>query len=101
MINPRILQVCADSYQFYRQPNRSRFEKSIMDMNLDHDKKHTLTSELNIVWQKLREKNYEDNDSEAYHLLGEFINMARIIGKSETHTDRLVKYTEELKAVIE
>ena len=60
--------------------------------------KRTLTSELNQIWQKLRERDYEDNDSETYHLLGEFINTTRCIGKSGTHTDRLVNYTEALKA---
>jgi hypothetical protein len=30
-----------------------------------------------------------------------FINTAKVIGKSENHTDRLVKYTEELSAAID
>jgi hypothetical protein len=79
----------------------SIIEKSIMDMNLDHHEKYTLASELNLVWQKLREKDYEDNNSEMYHMLREFINTARGIGISETHPDRLVKYTDELKAAID
>ena len=60
-------------------------------MNLDHHGRHTLTSELNLVWQKLREKDYEDSDSETHRSLMKFINTDIIIGKSETHTDRLVK----------
>jgi hypothetical protein len=49
----------------------------------------------------LRERDYEDNDSETYRLLGEFINTTRCIGKSGTHTDRIVKYAEALKAAID
>lgn len=79
----------------------SIIEKIIMDMNLDPDNKHTLTSMLDIVRQNLRVKDYEDNDSKAYQSLEDFINMAKVIGKSDNHTDRLVNYTEELKAIIE
>ena len=75
----------------------SIIEKIIMDMNLDHHEKITLTSELDLIWQKLREKDYEDNDSETCRLLTEFTNTAKVIGKSETHTDKLVKHTEDLQ----
>ena len=70
-------------------------------MNLDNHVKRSLTSELNLVWQKLREKDYEDNDSETHHLLMKFINTVKVTGKSETHIDRLVKYIEELKVAID
>jgi NTE family protein len=79
----------------------SIIEKGIMDMNLDHHNKRTLSSELALIWQKLREKDYEDNDSETYHLLTEFINTTKVIGKSETHIDTLVKYTAELQATLD
>jgi len=79
----------------------SIIEKIIMDMNLDQHEKLTLINEVDVIWQKLREKDYEDNDSETCHLLTEFTNTAKVIGKTEIHTDRLVKYTEDLKATLD
>ena len=79
----------------------SIIEKRITDMNLDQHKKHTLTSEVDVVWQKLRERDYEDNDSYVYHLLANFIENVKDKQKLEAYqSDKLVKPAKELMAIL-
>lgn len=80
----------------------SIIEKSITDMDLDHHKKHTLASELDLVRQKLRERDYEDNDSYVYHLLANFTENVKDKQKLEAYQyDKLVKPAREIMAILD
>jgi hypothetical protein len=79
----------------------SIIEKSIYDLKLDDRNKHILISELDMVWQKLRERDYEDNDSHVYHLLANFIENVKDKQKLEAYqSDILVKPAKELLAIL-
>ena len=79
----------------------SIIEKSINELKLDDPNKHILFSELDMVWQKLRERDYEDNDSHVYHLLANFIENVKDKQKLEAYqSDKLVKPAKELLAVL-
>lgn len=79
----------------------SIIEKGINDLRLDDHNKHILISELDIVWQKLREKDYEDNDSYVYHLLTNFIENVQNKQKLEPYqSDKLVKPARSILAIL-
>jgi predicted acylesterase/phospholipase RssA len=81
----------------------SIIRKEINDMKLnDSHRKDDLIEKLNKAMQSLRNNDYEDNDSEAYYWLSEFIREAeKNIDKSKVHESaRLVKSTEALMALL-
>jgi type IV secretory pathway component VirB8 len=52
--------------------------------------------------QNLRKNDYEDNDSQTYHLLSKFIKAIENIDKSKAHESaRLVKSVEALMAMLD
>ena len=52
--------------------------------------------------QNLRKNDYEDNDSQTYHLLSEFIKAAENIDESKMHGPaRLVKSAKALMATLD
>jgi hypothetical protein len=74
----------------------SIIQKEVNDMELSHSDWHTLTKKLDETMQNLRTKDYEDNDSETYHMLSNFIREAEKVPGS----DRLVKSGKALMAII-
>ena len=79
----------------------SAIEKSINDMKLDDYKKHTLVSAMDLVWQKLRENDYEDNDSYVYRMLTDFIENVKDRQKLETYQSaKLIKSAKEILAIL-
>jgi hypothetical protein len=80
----------------------SIIQKDIIDMELADSDKHTLIKVLNKAMQNLRKKDYEDNDSQTYHLLTEFIKAAKNIDKSKIYQSaKLVKSGEALMAILD
>jgi len=68
-------------------------EKSINDLKRDDDEKKKLIDELNLAWQNLRDKDYEDNNSQTFYKLTEFI-------KKIKNEKKLVMFTNELLSII-
>ena len=79
-------------------------EKYTNDLKLDDDHKQALIDLLNLAWQDLREKDYEDNNSKTYCLLREFIKKVKDQKKLESEQseqyDSIVKFAQELLAVL-
>jgi NTE family protein len=79
-------------------------EKCTNDLKLDDEHKQALIDSLNLAWQDLREKDYEDNNSQTYSLLGDFIKKVKDQKKSESEQseqyDSIVKFAEALLAVL-
>ena len=71
-------------------------------MELDDIDKHTLIQMLDKAMQNLRKNDYEDNDSQTYHMLSEFIGAVENIDKSKAHESaKLVKSAEALMAILD
>ena len=81
----------------------SIIQKEINGMKLNDDDRHnTLIETLDKAMQNLRKDDYEDNDSHTYHILSEFIRVAKNIDKSKAHESaRLVKSAEALMAILD
>jgi NTE family protein len=82
----------------------SIIQKEINDIKLNHsDRKNDLIEKLDKAMQSLRNNDYEDNDSEAYYWLSEFIREAeKDTDKSKVHESaRLVKSAEALMAILD
>jgi NTE family protein len=80
----------------------SIIRKEINDIGLDEIKRNTLIKTLDEAMQNLRNNDYEDNDSQTYHMLSEFIKTAKNIDKSKVHESaRLVKSAEALMAILD
>ena len=61
-----------------------------------------LIKKLNKAKENLRKNDYEGNDSQTYHLLTEFIKVAKNIDKSKLHQyAKLVKSGEALMAILD
>jgi NTE family protein len=63
----------------------SIIQKEINDMKLNHRDRDSLIDKLDKAMQDVRRNDYEDNDSQTYHLLSEFIRAAENIDKSKAH----------------
>lgn len=71
-------------------------------MKLDDKEKSPLIDGLNLAWQNLRGKDYEDNDSHTYHMLTDFIKKVKDEKKLETYQSAiLVKSAGELLAILD
>ena len=80
----------------------SIIQEEINDMELDDYDKHLLNKKLRNAVQNLRKGNYEDNDSQTYHLLAEFIKETQNKDKSKTHqSSKLVKSVEALMTILD
>ena len=78
----------------------SIIKKSINDMKLD-DYNNTLVNALDLVWQKSREKDYEDNDSYVYRMLTDFIENVKDKQQLETYQSaKLIKSAEEILTIL-
>lgn len=78
----------------------SIIQKEIIDTNLD-DTEETMIKPLNEAMQNLRKNDYEDNDSQTYHLLTEFVKIVEESDKLETHqAAKIVKSVEAFMAVL-
>ena len=66
-------------------------------MELTHSNRRTLTEKLDEAMQNLRRNVYEDNNSETYRMLSEFIREAEKVHGSA----RLVRSTEALMAILD
>ena len=79
-------------------------EKCTNDLKLDDYHKQTLMDLLNLAWQDLREKDYEDNNSQTYCLLRKFIKKVKDEQKSESEQseqyDSIIKFSQALLAVL-
>lgn len=76
----------------------SIIRKEINDMKLGDSDRNSLVEKFEKAMQNLRNSDYEDNNSETYHLLSEFIKAAKSIDKKSKMHDaaRLVKSAEAL-----
>jgi predicted acylesterase/phospholipase RssA len=81
----------------------SLIQNDIDDMQLDVDIQGSLTDKLNEAMKNFRKNDYEDNDSQTYHMLTEFINkVAENKGKLKTHqSDKLIKSAQALMAILD
>ena len=69
-------------------------------MKLD-DYNNTLVNALDLVWQKSREKDYEDNDSYVYRMLTDFIENVKDKQQLETYQSaKLIKSAEEILTIL-
>jgi len=75
----------------------SVIQKEVDDMELTHSNRRTLTEKLDEAMQNLRRNDYEDNNSETYRMLSEFIREAEKVHGSA----RLVRSTEALMAILD
>jgi hypothetical protein len=75
----------------------SVIQKEVNDMELTHSNRRTLTEKLDEAMQNLRRNDYEDNNSETYRMLSEFIREAEKVHGSA----RLVRSTEALMAILD
>ena len=67
--------------------------------NYSADIKDSLIVKLNEAMENLRSNDYEDNDSQTYHMLTEIIEVIKNEGKLETHeSSKLIKSVEALMA---
>jgi NTE family protein len=77
-------------------------EKSINDAKLDDKNKCVLIEALHNVGQNLEKKDYEDNDSQAYQLLTEFIKMVEAEkGLEKHHLRNLVASAREILSILD
>jgi hypothetical protein len=80
----------------------SLIQNDIDDMQLAADFQGSLTDNLNEAMKNLRKNDYEDNDSQTYRMLTEFIEIAKNKDKLKTHqSDKLIKSAEELMAILD
>ena len=80
----------------------SVIRRRINNMKIDDYKKRILISGLDLVWQKLKEKDYEDNDSYVYHLLTDFIENIKGKQKLESYQSAtIVNPVKELLAILD
>jgi hypothetical protein len=71
-------------------------------MQLAADIQGSLTSTLNEAMKNFRKNDYEDNDSQTYHILTEFIKIAENKDKLKTHqSDKLIKSSQALMAILD
>jgi hypothetical protein len=76
-------------------------EKCINEVELG-DEKRALIEALRIAWQNLKEKDYEDNDSQTYQLLTEFIKKVEAeTGLEKHHSKNLVTSARELLSILD
>jgi hypothetical protein len=79
-------------------------EKCTNDLKLDDEQKQTLIDSLNLAWQDLRKKDYEDDNSKTYSLLRDFIKKVEDQKKLESEQyeqyDSIVKFAQSLLAVL-
>jgi hypothetical protein len=67
-----------------------------------NDELNTLTETLDKAMQNLRNNDYEDNDSETFHILSDFISAAETMDKLKEHESaRLIKSAEALMDIID
>lgn len=79
----------------------SIIQKDIVDMK-ESGEKDTLVNIFTRTILAIRKNDYQNDKSEPYDLLAEFINQAKIIGKLKAYdTTRLVKYAQELKIALD
>jgi NTE family protein len=78
-------------------------EKSINDdAKLDNDNKLALINALHMARQNLIEKDYEDNDSQTYQLLTEFIKKVEAEkGREKDRLKNIIKSAEELLSILD
>jgi hypothetical protein len=80
----------------------SLIQNDIDDMQLDADIQGSLTGKLNEAMKNFRKNDYEDNDSQTYHMLTEFIKIAENKDKLKTHqSDKLIKSAQALMAILD
>ena len=71
-------------------------------MELADNHNGILIKKLNKARENLRKNDYEDNDSQTYHMLNEFIKAAENIDKSKIHQSaKLVRSAEALMAILD
>jgi hypothetical protein len=76
-------------------------EKAIDDLELEDDEKQKLIDALNLVWQNLREKDYEDTDSETYHMMTEFIKKVKDEQKlGQEESDKIIVSAKTLLSML-
>jgi NTE family protein len=79
----------------------SLIQNDIDDMQLAADIQGSLTGKLNEAMKNLK-NDYENNDSQTYHMLTEFINTAENKDKLKTHqSDKLIKSAQALMAILD
>lgn len=80
----------------------SIIQEEINDMELDDGDKHLLNKKLHNAVQNLRKNNYEDNHSQTYHLLAEFIKETQNKDKSKIYpSSKHVKSVEALMTILD
>ena len=81
----------------------SIIQKDIADMKIDDvGTKYTLIEKLNDAMQNLKKNDYEDDDSQTYHMLTEFIKETENIDKSKIYRSaKLVKSAEALMTLLD
>ena len=80
--------------------NRSSIiQKEIIDMEIDDRDKHHLIELLYKAMQNLRKNDYEDNDSQTYHSLTEFVKALQDPEKSKT--DRSAKIVKSVETFMD
>jgi hypothetical protein len=80
----------------------SIIQKEINDMKLSDSDRDNLIRILGEAMQILRENDYEDNNSQTYHKLSEFIRAAENADKSKLNgSARIVKSAEALMATLD
>jgi hypothetical protein len=76
-------------------------QKEIIDSDIAVRDKHHLIELLNKAMQNLRKNNYEDNDSQTYHWLTEFVKALEDPDKPKTdRSTKIVKSVEAFMAII-
>jgi NTE family protein len=79
----------------------SIMQKEINSIELSISNRRTLTDKLNEAMQNLRNSDYVDEDSETYHILNEFVRIAKTMEKlGERESASLGKSAEELMAIL-
>jgi NTE family protein len=80
----------------------SIIRKEINDIKLGNSDRNELVKILDEAIQNLRNNDYEDNDSETYHLLSKFIRTVENKDKSKAHESaKLVKSAKALMAILD
>lgn len=80
----------------------SLMQNDIDDMQLAADIQGSLTGKLNEAMKNFRKNDYEDNDSQIYHTLTEFIKIAENKDNLKTHqSDKLIKSAQALMAILD
>ena len=76
-------------------------QKEVIDSDIAVRDKHHLIELLNKAMQNLRKNNYEDNDSQTYHWLTEFVKVLEDPEKPKTdRSTKIVKSVEAFMAII-